>query len=114
MRARAGVDSPAGSLARALAEGLERHGIKSQISECEGIALVGIWAVGLAVWCEWGPYGWRFRWCLHQTSKQGTWNYTSCPCSAMETAVRRVAGFCQERYERMYGTVPRVADEASS
>jgi hypothetical protein len=103
VRAATGVSCPAGRLARELREQLGRRGIDSQISECEGIALVGIWSVGLAVWCEWGPTGWRFRWCLNDTTQPGQWRYTWCPCSAMETAAQRVAGLCQERYALMYG-----------
>ncbi|MEU6713797.1 hypothetical protein ABZ897_20175 [Nonomuraea sp. NPDC046802] len=104
-------ESQAGTLARMLAKDLERYGITSEVSECQGVALVGIWSVGLAVWCEWGPHGWRFRWCLNETSERGTWRYTSCPCSAMETAVARLTRVHQERWERLHGTARLGAGE---
>ncbi|WP_327583372.1 hypothetical protein OHA25_47240 [Nonomuraea sp. NBC_00507] len=107
------VWSPAGRLARELAGHLGRRGISSQISECEGIALVGVWSVGLTVWCEWGPTGWRFRWSLSDTSAPGPWRYTSCPCSAMETAVGRIMRLYTERYWRMYGAAPEGAQHRS-
>lgn len=112
MNARAGVDSPAATLARRLAEGLARYGIASQISECQGVALVGVWSVGLAVWCEWGPEGWRFRWSLKELGEGG--RYTSCPCSAMETAVARLARLHLERWERLYGTASLGSSENPS
>ncbi|GAA2268565.1 hypothetical protein GCM10010149_06740 [Nonomuraea roseoviolacea subsp. roseoviolacea] len=101
--------SAAGRLARKLAAQLDDRGIDSQISECEGIALVGIWSVGLAVWCEWGPQGWRFRWCVNETTYRGTWRYTSCPASAVETATARIVRLHDERYERMHGANTRQA-----
>ncbi|MET9247114.1 hypothetical protein [Nonomuraea sp. NPDC003709] len=112
MNAGAGVVSPAESLARKLAEELERYGITSQVSECQGVALVGIWSVRLAVWCEWGSQGWRFRWCLNDTSAR--WTYTSCPCSAMETAVRRLVHRYQMRHMQVYGTDPFATGDVPS
>ncbi|MFI7642980.1 hypothetical protein [Nonomuraea sp. NPDC049400] len=115
MTARVELASPAGTLARALAADLGRHGITSQISECEGIAVVGIWAVRLAVWCEWAPGGWRFRWCQNDPPPvRGRWDYTLCPCSAMETAVHRLVRFYGERHKRIYGTAPVVGGEDPS
>ncbi|QFY06150.1 hypothetical protein GBF35_05190 [Nonomuraea phyllanthi] len=108
----AGVVSPAGELARRLAADLERFGIESKISECEGIALIGIWSVRLAVWCEWGPQGWRFRWCLDDTCER--WTYTACPCSAMETAVRRLVILYKERHMRLYGSAALLFGEDES
>lgn len=95
--------SPAGRLARELAAALRGRGIDSQISEAHGIALVGIWSVGLTVWCEQSRNAWRFRWCLNDASGTGRWDYTVCPCAAMETAARRIEGLYQERHSRMYG-----------
>ncbi|MEV1175470.1 hypothetical protein [Nonomuraea sp. NPDC049784] len=112
MTARTGVDSPAASHAQTLAAHLRRYGIESKISECEGVALVGIWSVGLAVWCEWGQQGWHFRWCLDKTSER--WTYTWCPCSAMETAVRRLVYFHQARQQRLSGTAPSIDGEGAS
>ncbi|MEV0619334.1 hypothetical protein AB0I81_38870 [Nonomuraea sp. NPDC050404] len=103
MRAVAGTWSDAGRLAGELAEGLGRHGVRSEIFEAHGIALVGIWSVRVTVWCEWENGAWRFRWSLSDGSGTGRWEYTVCPCSAMETAVERIWDLCQERYGRMYG-----------
>ncbi|HEX4817581.1 MAG TPA: hypothetical protein VFV66_32970 [Nonomuraea sp.] len=97
--------SPAGRLARELAGELKRYGLEAQVSECEGIALVGIWSVGLAVWCEWASQGWQFRWSLDATRTSGRWRYTYCPCSAMETAVRRIVALCRERHAALCGAV---------
>ncbi|MEV0383387.1 hypothetical protein [Nonomuraea sp. NPDC050643] len=96
--------SPAGRLAVELAERLGRRGVRSEIFEAHGIALVGIWSVRLTVWCEWERGAWRFRWSVSDGSGTGRWEYTVCPCSAMETAVGRIVDSCQERYRRMYGT----------
>ncbi|GAA3616110.1 hypothetical protein GCM10022419_121760 [Nonomuraea rosea] len=95
--------SPAGCLAWELAKGLRSRGIATQVFESHGVALVGIWSVGLTVWCEWGRDAWRFRWSLSEESGTGRWDYTVCPCSAMATAVRRIEDLYQERYRRMYG-----------
>ncbi|MEV4216741.1 hypothetical protein [Nonomuraea sp. NPDC049725] len=94
--------SPAGRLAWELAGHLARRGVGSRVSECEGIALVGIAAVGLNVWCEWSGQGWRFRWSLDAPTKPGWWRYTSCPASSVETAARRVSDLCRERYRSMH------------
>ncbi|PRX65245.1 hypothetical protein B0I32_1074 [Nonomuraea fuscirosea] len=95
--ARALVASPAGELAHALSAELGRRGIASQVSECEGIALVGVWSVGLAVWCEWSDTGWRFRWGMDASGPGGRLRYTACPGSAVETAGRRIASLYEDR-----------------
>jgi hypothetical protein len=96
------VPGPAGRLAWALAEQLRWAGIDTQVSEVEGIALVGIWAVDLTVWCEFGPNGWRYQWRLGVAATGGVPGYTSCPCSALETAAQRIARLYRERFEAMY------------
>ncbi|MER7362184.1 hypothetical protein [Nonomuraea wenchangensis] len=95
--------SPAGHLARELAAALEGRGIDSQVFEAQGIALVGIWSVGLVVWCEPNGEAWRSRWSLDDGSGTGRRSYAVCTCAAMETAVRRIEGLYRERYRRMYG-----------
>lgn len=97
--------SPAGHLARELAAALEGRRIDSQVFEAQGIALVGIWSVGLVVWCEWSGGEWRFRWSLDDGSGTGRRSYTVCPCAALETAVRRIEGLYRERYSWMYGEI---------
>lgn len=97
------MSSVAGRLAGELAERLGRRGVRSEIFEAHGIALVGVWSVGAAVWCERERGVWRFRWSLSDRSGTGRWEYTVCPSLEMVTAVERIEGLCQERYLRMYG-----------
>lgn len=104
--------SPAGRLAWELAEHLARRGVTSRVSECEGIALVGLALVGLNVWCEWSGAEWRFRWSLDAPTEPGRWRYTSCPCSSVETAARRIAALFQKRLEAMDGSVAARAGRA--
>ncbi|MFC5816837.1 hypothetical protein [Nonomuraea harbinensis] len=108
-----GGASPAGRLARELADHLARRGVESRVSECEGIALVGLAVVGLNVWCEFGGAEWRFRWSLDAPTEPGRWRYTCCPASCMETAARRIAGLFQERREAMSGPVTARAGRAA-
>ncbi|MEV4179690.1 hypothetical protein [Nonomuraea sp. NPDC049709] len=89
-----------------MADELGRLGLKPEISECEGIALVGIWAVGLPVWCEWMNGEWRFRWSV-ETVPGGGERFTTCPGSAVETAARRVVRAVRERASVMYGDTRR-------
>ncbi|MFC5826990.1 hypothetical protein [Nonomuraea insulae] len=91
------VVSPAGDLACALAGELHRYGIASEVTECAGIALVGVWAVGLPVWCECGPLGWRFRWSMSDTRSGGQSVYTCCPAGALETAAARIVRLYRAR-----------------
>ncbi|TDC09731.1 hypothetical protein E1267_06830 [Nonomuraea longispora] len=104
VRPAAPVLSPAGALARRLADRLRWSGIESQTSEVDGVALVGIWVVDLTVWCECGPIGWRYRWRLGAAVSSGVSGYTSCPCSALETAVGRIVRLYRERYTALYGS----------
>lgn len=102
VRPSVGEMSPAGRMARELASHLAEHGVESRISESDGVALVGMWAVGLNVWCQWSGREWRFLWSLDAPTEPGRWRYTSCPASSAETAARRIAGLYRERFEAMY------------
>ncbi|MEV0623990.1 hypothetical protein AB0I81_62495 [Nonomuraea sp. NPDC050404] len=90
-------------LADELAQRLGHRGVRSEIFDAHGIALVGIWSVGVTVWCEWERGQWRFRWSLSDGSGTGRWEYTVCPCSAMEMAAQRIESLCLERFRQMHG-----------
>lgn len=87
----------AGELAWRLAEHLALRGVEARVLQCEEIVLVWVVRLGLNVWCEWSGEEWRFRWSLDAPTEPGRWRYTSCPCSSMETAARRIAGLFQRR-----------------
>ncbi|GGP12681.1 hypothetical protein GCM10012278_61450 [Nonomuraea glycinis] len=79
VRSSVGDMSPAGRMARVLADHLAGRGVDSRISESDGVALVGMRAVGLNVWCEWSGREWLFRRSLDAPTEPGRWHYTSCP-----------------------------------
>ncbi|MFC4007818.1 hypothetical protein ACFOY2_11330 [Nonomuraea purpurea] len=89
-----------------MADHLRHLGIESRISACEGIALVGIWSVGLTVWCECVAEGWRFRWCVNGLDERSRWRYTSCPATAVETAALRIERLYRSQYLAIHGDVP--------
>ncbi|WP_433498534.1 hypothetical protein ACQP1K_27225 [Sphaerimonospora sp. CA-214678] len=84
----AGEENPALKSASRLQAELGCAGIPATISS--GFELALVLADQVNVWVEPGLDGWLFRWWTGRVSDQGLWQYTSCPASAVETAVRRV------------------------
>lgn len=83
--------SPAWRVADRLRAELGRLGIRADVTEGEGLALVSVW-IDLVVWCEPRPDGWRYRWWSGRISEQtGRRVYTGCRADAVTTAARRIA-----------------------
>lgn len=83
--------SPALVVAEQLRGELERLGVSADVHEGDGLALLSV-RLHLAVWCERGPEGWRYRWWTGRVSQRtGRWIYTGCRALAVKTAAQRIA-----------------------
>ncbi|MEU4227274.1 hypothetical protein AB0F17_23520 [Nonomuraea sp. NPDC026600] len=64
--------------------------------------MVGLWAVGLPVWCEWDQtFGWRYRWWTDTNTDTGDRKFAQCAGIATDTAVRRIV----DRYWELHGAL---------
>ncbi|TMR12371.1 hypothetical protein ETD86_32845 [Nonomuraea turkmeniaca] len=75
-----------------LQEALRRDGIKADVHDGYGLALVSVW-VGLVVWCDGGRFWWRTGWNAGRRRVIYAWH----PAADPFRAARRIA----MRYEEL-------------
>lgn len=70
---------------------LERYGVRADVHECDGVALVSV-RLDVLVWVEAGPEGLRYRWWTgRRSNRTGFYVYAESAAHAVEEAARRIS-----------------------